>query len=152
MRIKPHKRNLQYFYPKKITSIFFPTLLGPDAIGKEPASILQLSWRNLTLSRDCRGEGREESKFSLLCYKAEESMERWRSYSETKNPVVCLSTALSYGGWGRTQSVRKGQHFPVAGSSCAFCSCHDSILWQRASRGALMQAVAGFSISTTDQN
>lgn len=75
MRTEPHKRKLTLFYPKK-TADFFSKLLGPSAIGKEPASILQLSCRNLTLPRDCRGEGREESEFILLCYKAEESAER----------------------------------------------------------------------------
>lgn len=79
-------------------------------------------------------------------------MERWRSYSETKNPVLCLSTALSYGGWGRVQGIHKEQHFPVAGSSCTFCSRTYLILRERASRGALLQAMVGFSISTTDQN
>lgn len=86
------KENFSTFIQKSAS--FFSKLLGLGAIGKEPASILQLSWRNSTLSRDCRGEGREESEFSLLCHKAEESVERWHSYSETKNPVLCLSTAL----------------------------------------------------------
>lgn len=69
-------------------------------------------------------------------------MERWRSYSETKNPVLCLSTALSYGGWGGRRAFAESSIFPWQGARApsaaaitGFCGEelpeeHFSKLWQ----------------------
>lgn len=110
MRIEPHKKNLQHFYPKN--QLIFLQVSWSGYYGKRAclhSSVILEKFNSM--SRDWRGEGREESEFSLLCYKAEESMERWRSHSETRNPVLCLSTALSYGGWGGRRAFTESSIF-----------------------------------------
>lgn len=47
-------------------------------------------------------------------------MERWRSNSETKNPVLCLSTALNYGGWGSSIFLWQGAPVPSAAAITQF--------------------------------
>lgn len=55
-------------------------------------------------------------------------MERWRSHSKTRNPVLCLSTALSYGGWGGRRAFTEssillwqGAPAPSAAAITGFC-------------------------------
>jgi len=71
-----------------------------------------------------------------------------------KSRIWCSALAehRAMGPRGRTWGVSRQQCFIVAGNSCAFCSHHYSVTWERPSKAALLQAVVGFPIFTTDQN
>lgn len=69
-------------------------------------------------------------------------MVRWHCYSKIKKPAM--------GARGKMQDISRQQSFIVTGSSCTFRSQHYPIVLESASKGALIQAVVGFSISTTE--